>query len=330
MVLMLAVPKWTWAGTMEPDAAIVADAGPVTNPIAPGLGLENPFTRPVEFRLAAFNVETYLDVPTESRKDVKTDMAKAKVRESILSMAPDVLVLEEMGTPHALKELQAGLASGGLKLPYWDWVEGYDTNIHVSLLSRFPIVARHPHTKEFFLLDGRRFQVSRGFLDDDIAVAPDFRLTVIGVHLKSRRPVTEADEADLRYEEAKLLRRVVDDHLRADPLAKLVVAGDMNDVPDSASTKVVVGRGKNRLWDTRPAEKLDDGSGPHDGHRPPRTVAWTHFYGVDDTYSRIDYILLSPAMKRHWLPGDTYIPRVEGWGLASDHRPVLASFQFDP
>jgi len=36
------------------------------------------------FSVAAYNVETYLDQPTESRQRVKSDEAKAKVRESIL------------------------------------------------------------------------------------------------------------------------------------------------------------------------------------------------------------------------------------------------------
>ncbi|HMD55400.1 MAG TPA: hypothetical protein VKJ65_12705 [Phycisphaerae bacterium] len=35
------------------------------------------------FRIAAYNVETYLDQPTASRHHAKSDAAKAKVRESI-------------------------------------------------------------------------------------------------------------------------------------------------------------------------------------------------------------------------------------------------------
>jgi hypothetical protein len=40
--------------------------------------------------------------------------------------------------------------------PFWDEITGYDTNIHLAVLSRLPIVARRPHTNENFLLDGRR------------------------------------------------------------------------------------------------------------------------------------------------------------------------------
>ena len=51
--------------------------------------------------------------------------------------------------------------------------------------------------------------------------------------------------------------------------------------------------------------------------------------GKDDTYSRIDYILLSPALKRNWIPGETYIPVVKDWGAGSDHRPLVAGFTTD-
>src|SRR5580658_10562182 len=150
------------------------------------------------FSVATYNVETYLDQPTATRPEIKSAAAKAKIRESIEAMKPDVLALEEMGTTNALLELRAALKADGLDFPYWEHVSGYDTNIHVAVLSRFPIVARHPHTNDDFLLDGRRFRVSRGFSEVEIQVTTNFSFTLIGVHLKSRRPIPEADEADMR------------------------------------------------------------------------------------------------------------------------------------
>jgi hypothetical protein len=116
-------------------------------------------------RIAAYNLENYLDQPTETRRFVKSPEAKAKIRESIRALKPDVISLEEMGSTNALLELRASLKAEGLDFPYWEHVSGFDTNIHVALLSRFPITARRPHTNENFLLDGRRFSVSRGFLE---------------------------------------------------------------------------------------------------------------------------------------------------------------------
>src|SRR6202000_3446852 len=56
------------------------------------------------FRVATYNVENYLDQPAPGRPDVKSREAKAKIRESIRVMNPDVLALEEMASTNALLE----------------------------------------------------------------------------------------------------------------------------------------------------------------------------------------------------------------------------------
>ena len=177
------------------------------------------------FRIAEYNVENYLDQPTETRHVAKSNEAKAKIRESIRAMKPDIISFEEMGTTNALLELRASLKADGLDFPYWEHVSGFDTNIHVAVLSKFPITARRPHTNENFLLDGRRFSVSRGFVEVDIQVNTNYSFTLLGAHLKSKRPVPEADEAGLRLQEAKLLREKVDAILAARPNANLIGTG---------------------------------------------------------------------------------------------------------
>lgn len=158
------------------------------------------------FRVAAYNVENYLDQPTESRRYPKSAEAKAKIRESILAMKPDVIAFEEMGTTNALLELCDSLKAAGLDLPHWEHVCGFDTNIHVALLSKFPFTARRPRTNDNFLLSGRCFRVSRGFSEVDIQVNANYSFTLLGAHLKSKRPVPQGDEAEMRLEEARLLR----------------------------------------------------------------------------------------------------------------------------
>src|SRR6478609_2006572 len=280
------------------------------------------------FRVVAYNVENYLDQPTESRKNVKSDDAKAKVREVILAMKPDVIAFEEMGSLSALLELRDSLKKDGLDLPNYEHVTGFDPNIHVCVLSKFPIVARRSHTNENFLLNGKRFFVSRGFNEVDIKVNDKYQFTLLGAHLKSRRTVADADEGELRLEEAKLLRAIVDQRLAEKPDANLVVLGDFNDTYNTKAIKEVVGVGKNKLVDTRPAEKNGDNlPNPANPRYSPRNETWTHYYGVEDSYSRIDYIMLSPGMAKEWVKGDSFIPVVANWGQASDHRPVLVTLE---
>jgi endonuclease/exonuclease/phosphatase family metal-dependent hydrolase len=279
------------------------------------------------FSIATYNVDTYLDQPTQSRPHVKTAEAKAKVCDVICSMNPDVIALEEMGSTNALLELRSSLKARGFDFPYWEHITGEDTNIHVAVLSKFPFVARHPHTNDEFLLDSRRVRVSRGFAELEIQPAPGFTFTLIAAHLKSRLPDSGFDPNEQRYEEAKVLRHIIDEHLKADPEARLVVLGDFNDVKDSDSVREVIGRGKFKLTDTRPAEHNGDNVPSEPPYYEPRNITWTYFYGKEDTYSRIDYILLSPAMAHNLLKNGTYASTVPNWGVASDHRPIVAAFR---
>ncbi|HEY5345589.1 MAG TPA: endonuclease/exonuclease/phosphatase family protein [Verrucomicrobiae bacterium] len=281
------------------------------------------------FRIATYNVENYLDQPTASRSQIKSAEAKAKVRETIRMINPDVIALEEMGGTNALLELRASLKADGQDFPFWEHVQSFDDSIHVAVLSKFPIVARHPHTNEIFLLDGKRFQVKRGFAEVEIQVATNYTFTLIAAHLKSKLGTPGADADEERLGEAKILRGIVDERLVKNPAAKIIVLGDFNDEKNSAAVKEIIGHGKTKLTDTRPAERNDDHAYADNFYHEPRNIAWTYFYGRNDTYARIDYILLSPALRQNWRADETYIPVIPNWGIGSDHRPIVAGFTTD-
>ncbi len=277
------------------------------------------------FSLATYNLENYIVVPGGSRP-VKPAQSRVLIRESIRAMHPDVLALQEIGNTNALFELRSALKSEGLEYPYWEHVSGFDTNIQVAVLSRFPIVARRSHSKEGFLLNGRRFRTSRGIAEVEIRVNEKYVFTLFVAHLKSRSPSAVADQADLREQEALILRELVEARLQARPDGNLAVVGDLNDVKNSPSTRAVTGRGRLGLVDTRPAERQGGSRSASQPTEALRKVVWTHFYGVEDTYSRVDYILVSRGMAREWDAANSYVLAMPNWGLASDHRPVLASF----
>jgi endonuclease/exonuclease/phosphatase family metal-dependent hydrolase len=125
-----------------------------------------------------------------------------------------------------------------------------------------------------------------------------------------------------------LLREIIDARLNANANVNLIVLGDFNDAQDSASTRMVLGpRGRRALIDTRPAERNGDDLPNSNPSYAPRHVTWTYFYGKEDTYSRIDFILLSSGMAREWRKEGTYVLAIPNWGLASDHRPIVATFE---
>ena len=277
------------------------------------------------FTVATYNVENY-HLRAFGNRQPKSPEARAKVVAHLAAIKPDVVAFQEMGDLAALQELQGALKRSGVDLPHLEHVTGWDTNIFVGVLSRFPVSSRNHHTNDSYLLNGRRFYASRGVAEVEFKVTDTYRFTLLTTHLKSKRQVAEADEAELREQEAILLRGHVDALLAKNPQANVLVCGDFNDTKDARSTRALIGRGAQALVDTRPAERNGDNLPAEKPTWDPRNVTWTHFYGKEDSYSRLDYILLSRPMAKEWRKEGSYVFTAPNWGLASDHRPVVCEF----
>ena len=276
-----------------------------------------------EFVVVSYNLENFVG-PNSQNRPVKSLPAKAKIVESILSARPDVLAVQEIGQRARVKELQNMLKANGLDLPNAEFTDGPDPVLNLAVLSRFPLRGT-AHNSVQYLLGRRRLLVSRGFTEVQVRVAPGYSFTLINAHLKSKRSVSHADEAALRLAEAEALRKIVEQRLTASPNLNLIVVGDLNDAPDTRPIKAVIGRGKRKLADLRPFERNGD-KAPSTNRYPPRRVTWTAYYGREDSCSRFDYLLASPGMVRELVREGTYVLATPDWGVASDHRPVVATF----
>ena len=276
-----------------------------------------------EFVVVSYNLENFVG-PNSQNRPVKSASAKAKIVQSILDARPDVLAVQEIGQRARVKELQKMLKTKGLELSYAEFADGPDPVINLAVLSRFPLRGK-AHNNVQILLGRHRLLVSRGFVEVTVRVAPGYSFTLINAHLKSKRPVPHADEAALRLAEAEALRKIVEQRLAASPNLNLIVVGDLNDAPDTRPIKTVIGRGKRKLADLRPFERNGD-KAPSTDRYPPRRVTWTTYYGREDSYSRFDYLLASLGMECELVRGETYVAATPDWGLASDHRPVVATF----
>lgn len=265
------------------------------------------------FTVAAYNVQNWLRMERWGKPDMpKPYTQKEAVWSVIESVRPDVLGLSEIGTRDDLEGLAEGLRERGLDYPHREWIEAGDPVRHVAVLSRFPITGRFSVTDARYREGGRTHRFQRGILDVELRVNDGYSFRVIVVHLKSKRATEQGDEATMRIEEARILRRHIDNALAADPQVNLIVMGDLNDTEESDSTRTVRGSGVTQLFELRPLDSLG-----REG---------THFWRAKAEFSRIDYLLLSAGMNDEYVTGSAKIVDVPTWEKASDHRALHARF----
>jgi endonuclease/exonuclease/phosphatase family metal-dependent hydrolase len=266
-----------------------------------------------ELTVMTWNVENYVAedrmVDGEYRTEYpKPEKAKAALRQAVRETGPDVLALQEMGPEPYLEELQRDLAADGAAYPHRELLDGPDPKRHVALLSRVPLrVQRHaevPHRGA-----GLPDLVRRGVLEATVAFG-DGEVTLFVVHLKSRHTEkpTDPNSVAQRLGEAEAVRDIVLRRCPRPAEKAFLVLGDFNDGPRSKPVRTLLHRGETTIAEALPAADVAG-----DG--------WTHHYRKVDVFSRVDYILVSPALRpavvRMWVHDS---PAVRA---ASDHRPVL-------
>ncbi|MEI8038303.1 MAG: endonuclease/exonuclease/phosphatase family protein [Verrucomicrobiota bacterium] len=298
-------------------AAPGSPVGPRVSRLAPQPATPSPPTAGLRF--IAYNVENWLTMDRYTgqklRKQSPKPAAEKQATVRILATnAPDVIGLCEIGTTTDLAEIQQTLKASGLDLPYAQYTGGSDPVRHLGLLSRWPLtLPEHPAAIEY-TMHGRTFAINRGILDAALQThGKTYRF--LGVHLKSKREIEEADQEEMRVQEARLLRRQVDAILQADPQARLVVYGDFNDTRPSPTFKIIT-RGYN-----------DPGYLMAMPLKDSRGEAWTHYWAPHDIYSRFDFIAVTRALKPEIdFRGSRLVDDLD-WNDASDHRPLLAIFR---
>ncbi|MCB1227408.1 MAG: endonuclease/exonuclease/phosphatase family protein [Verrucomicrobiales bacterium] len=241
----------------------------------------------------------------------KPESEKAAVIEILKKIQPDVLGICEIGTRADLEEIQSRLRTAGIALPHLHFAQGGDENRRLGLLSRFPITATVNHEDLRFDQEGHTFPMQRGILDATLTLPNGNALRCLGVHLKSKRQIPEADEALLRRNEAHLVRRLIETLLAENPGLPLLLYGDFNEHRNEPPMKALIGaRTSPTYMEDLP---LVDRHGE----------VWTHFWDSADSYSRFDYCLVSRGLKPWVNKGSSYIYQAPDFDSASDHRPIV-------
>ena len=273
--------------------------------------------------IATYNVENYgpADRMTEAgfRKDYpKPETEKRALRTVIKALAADVLVLQEMGNRQHLDELRRDLKTEGVDYPFAELASAADEDRHMAILSKRALASPTTHTDLSFSYLGGKETVKRGLLEVTISTASG-PVTIFAVHLKSRY-TDRADDpmsAIRRAGEATAVRDRILKQFPQPAQARFLVIGDCNDSRISKAVGFLQKRGKTEVAQLLPAA---DSRGEN----------WTHAYRKEDSYSRVDHILVSPELAAAVVERRARIFDGAGVREASDHRPVFVVLALDP
>lgn len=266
-----------------------------------------------EFSVMTFNLYRFgfYDRDDDGQEDDFKPEDQVEALVGILAdQQPDVLAVQELGDEASFDILIERLSAAGLDYPHRAYIEGFTPHAKNGLLSRYPIVSTTRWTNLTYTVSETEFGVSRGFLEAEIEVDDDYRFTLFNVHLKSKR-YHELGQTEMRRNEARLLTQILTDRLAENPEINLLVAGDLNDTPESAPIRMIIDEGG--LTDLRLRDFVGD--------------AWTHEWSFRDAYSRIDYLLCSPGMAAELVEAKSRVVRDPRNRNASDHRAVVAVFR---
>ncbi len=288
--------------------------------IGAGLILLFSAARAETLTIATYNVENYgpANRMTEAgyrQEYPKPEAEKRALRAVIKGLKADVLVLQEMGGQPYLDELRRDLKAEGTDYPFAVLMNGADADRHVALLSKRPFKSVVPQADLEFVYFSGKERVKRGLLEVTIGTVAD-DLTIFGVHLKSRftdRP-DDPMSAQRRIGEAVAVRDRVLERVADPARVRFLILGDCNDTKDSKAVQRLMRRGKTQVAELLAAADL-------------RGESWTHAYRKEDSYSRVDHILVSPALRTAVQDGVAHIYDGPGVKEASDHRPVAVTLE---
>ncbi len=268
-----------------------------------------------------YNLENYLPMSRKVGNRMvpgtpKPEKEVCALVSAIKSLKPDILGVAEMGDQKMLTDFQARLLEAGMDFPYLEWVRGDEgSERHLALLSKLPIVARNSQSDVPLELDGRLHRMGRGILDVSVQILPDYRLRLIGLHLKSKRAVPMYDQQKFRAKEALIVRSYLDKILAADTCQNLLLFGDLNDTKNEFPIREILGSPRS------PTSLRDLYLRDRDG------LTWTHFWSNADVYSRIDYLMANKGLWPEILLTRSGIGSSRDTRKASDHRPIYTTIR---
>ncbi len=301
-------PDWRQSSTTIKEEAVapsVKTSSPAKNE-EPVLVNTNTKAGDRALRFVSYNIRNYLTMRRGKTEKFKPEHEIKALVDNIVRANPDILGVCEIGTQKDLDHLKARLKKAGLDYAHAYLSAGPDPYRRQALLSHYPI-ERHNVPNYTYKMKGETHEIRRGILDATVKT-PKGDIRFLGAHLKSKRPIAIYDQAEIRREEAQLVRKHASVVL-SDRTRKVLVFGDMNDTKGSSTIRLMRGPKNSKLT----ALELFDKHG----------TKWTQYWAKEDIYSRFDFVFVSDSLLPKIDKKGSYILETPPGDPASDHRALV-------
>lgn len=233
-------------------------------------------------------------------------VVSSETRGHVAGLRPMVLSVMNLQSEAQFNDFHAALARDGLTYSFTRFVTANTPDKHIGILAMQEPSEVILHSNLTYKSEGEAFVVRRPFteLQFDTRAADSPKKVILLAHLKSTT-FHPANQYEMRRNEARLLGNRAQKILALYPNAELLVAGVLQDDPDSANLKAIC---RDTLVDLRPA----DAAG----------AVWTTMVRNKDTYRRTSYLLATTNLAARIPPSGLFIntPLDINWSL--DHRPL--------
>jgi len=282
----------------------VVDMGP---DLAPDVGPDG-----IPLRVGTFNVRRFFDTVCQSNacasgdyelqlSTAEFDFKAQKLATAIDAMDVDVISLQEVETQAVLDGLMSKLQTPYTIAKIAE--TGGTASLDVAVLSKGTLIETRNH-KDVPLKrpDGSNTSFAREFFEVHIDLN-GHRVVVFAAHFRSQRD----DDPGRRFAEAEAAGLIVHATAAEFPNALVVLAGDLNDTPESDPIQALLAAGGLTLL-TQPG-------------------LWT--YGSFSSTEQIDQLIMANSSSI-WVDEGMPVAFDDGSGSygGSDHRALAATFRF--
>ncbi|PSQ87886.1 MAG: endonuclease/exonuclease/phosphatase family protein [Bacteroidetes bacterium QS_3_64_15] len=321
---------------------VLPACGPDVPPPEPTVGMALPpdydYPDNDTVRVATWNLEhfvdgydnPYIDAEREDRPEAAMEGRMRRATQALRRLDADLVVLQE-AEGEAFLQTVAEEHLGDLGYRFATSVESPSWYMNVVLLSRFPLGVVRDYADVVTLIVGQQAENGEPAAQSltnhrlwlaGVRVAPNRTWTIAGAHLKAGRSAEDRGwrVGQIRFLHAELAR-LLDDR----PGANVLVAGDLNALPDSPEMRLLL----NDPDRPAPDSLLSGTIGRRAQFANPTSDRRTPTHPSDDPERQLDYLLPNTALTDRLVEGSPRVARPlppDSVAATSDHLPVTASF----